>query len=86
MYDIIGDIHGHASALTRLLTKLGYQETAGVWHHPQRRVIFLGDFVDRGPAQRETVRIARTMVEAGHALTVDGEPRVQRRDVGDARP
>ncbi|MBU4613070.1 metallophosphoesterase [Achromobacter sp. GG226] len=72
MYDIIGDIHGHASALTRLLTKLGYQETAGVWQHPQRRVIFLGDFVDRGPAQRETVRIARTMVEAGHALTVMG--------------
>lgn len=26
MFDIIGDIHGHASALKRLLAKLGYQQ------------------------------------------------------------
>jgi len=26
MYDIIGDIHGHATELKKLLTKLGYEE------------------------------------------------------------
>lgn len=72
MYDLIGDIHGHATALTRLLDKLGYQEVDGVWRHGTRRVIFLGDFVDRGPEQVRTIRIARAMIQAGAALSVMG--------------
>lgn len=72
MYDLIGDIHGYSTHLEALLTKLGYSQKLGVWSHPERQVIFLGDFVDRGKFQLETVRIARAMVEAGHALAVMG--------------
>lgn len=72
MYDLIGDIHGYASELKALLAKTGYQEIDGIWQHPERKVIFLGDFVDRGPEQVETVRIARNMVESGNALAVMG--------------
>lgn len=72
MYDIIGDIHGYAAVLKRLLIKLGYTENDGIWRHPQRKVIFLGDFVDRGPEQVEVINIAQRMVEAGHALAVMG--------------
>ena len=72
MYDLIGDIHGYATPLKMLLNKLGYVERDGIWRHPGRKVIFLGDFIDRGPEQVETVRIARTMVEAGQALAVMG--------------
>ncbi|WP_280553461.1 metallophosphoesterase [Halomonas sp. 25-S5] len=72
MYDLIGDIHGYATPLKRLLETLGYKESQGLWSHPERQVIFLGDFVDRGPEQVETVRIARKMVEAGTALAVMG--------------
>ena len=72
MYDIIGDIHGHATALERLLTKLGYKEQADGWQHPDRKVIFLGDFVDRGPEQLKTITIAKTMVDNHHALAVMG--------------
>lgn len=73
MYDLIGDIHGYAEPLKRLLKKLGYQKSSGIWSHPeQRQVIFLGDFIDRGPQQVETVAIARAMVEAGSALAVMG--------------
>lgn len=72
MYDLIGDIHGHAAELKALLSKMDYREMDGVWQHSERKVIFLGDFVDRGPEQVETVNIARTMVERGKALAVMG--------------
>ena len=68
MYDLIGDIHGHADALEQLLLKLGYQQVNGIYRHPERQVIFLGDFIDRGPKIREVLSIVRPMVEAGHAL------------------
>ena len=48
MYDLIGDIHGYADELVELLGTLGYQKAHGVYCHPERRVIFVGDFVDRG--------------------------------------
>lgn len=72
MYDLIGDIHGYASELKALLTKMDYRVIDGVWQHSERKVIFLGDFVDRGPEQVETVQIARSMVENGHALAIMG--------------
>lgn len=72
MYDIIGDIHGHAQKLKLLLEQMGYTATDGVYSHPTRKALFLGDFIDRGPEQVETVRIVRAMVEAGMALAVMG--------------
>jgi hypothetical protein len=71
-YDLVGDIHGHADALHRLLHKLDYVEIEGVFRHPKKQMIFVGDFIDRGPEQREVLRIARTMCEAGAARAVMG--------------
>jgi len=71
-YDLVGDIHGHAEPLRRLLHKLGYAEAEGVFRHPNRKMIFVGDFIDRGPEQREVLRIARAMCEAGSARAVLG--------------
>ena len=72
-YDIIGDIHGCSETLQSLLHELGYARDAGsVYRHPERRVIFLGDFIDRGPCQRETISIVRAMIDAGAALAVMG--------------
>ena len=71
-YDIIGDIHGHADPLRALLEKLGYLETLGAYRHPERTVIFMGDFVDRGPKIRETLQIVKAMMDAGTALAVMG--------------
>ena len=69
MYDLIGDIHGHVEALRQLLHKMDYQEKNGVWQHPSQKVIFVGDYIDRVPAIRETLQIVRTMQETGHAIT-----------------
>lgn len=71
-FDLIGDIHGHAVLLRRLFARLGYHETNGCYRHPTRKVIFLGDFIDRGPAIRETLSLVRAMVDGGSALAVMG--------------
>ncbi len=72
MYDLIGDIHGHADELEQLLELLGYEESQGSYRHRDRKVIFLGDFIDRGPHIRRVLQIVRPMVEGGHALAVMG--------------
>ncbi|RYZ61666.1 MAG: phosphoesterase [Chitinophagaceae bacterium] len=72
MYDIIGDIHGHAEPLKRLLLKMGYQEADRVWQHSSRKVVFVGDYIDRGPAIRETLQIVKRMTESGHAIALMG--------------
>jgi len=71
-YDIVGDVHGHADKLEGLLRKMDYTLVDGTWQHPGRKVIFVGDLIDRGPRQVDSVMIAKRMVEAGHAHIVMG--------------
>ncbi|MBV0932274.1 metallophosphoesterase [Marinobacterium weihaiense] len=71
-YDLIGDIHGCALSLRMLLARLGYRQVNGVYRHPQRKVIFLGDIIDRGPHIREALQLVRSMVDAGEAHIVMG--------------
>jgi len=71
-YDIIGDIHGYSKTLEALLQRLDYKKSDGVYRHAQRKVIFMGDLIDRGPEQKEVVAIVRRMVEAGEAICVMG--------------
>lgn len=76
-YDIIGDIHGHADELHALLGKLGYRNgTRPAAHSEGRKVIFLGDFIDRGPKIREALETVREMVESGAALAILGNHEV----------
>lgn len=74
-FDVIGDVHGCCDELEALLAQLGYAHTgpAGAWSHPDRRkLIFVGDLVDRGPRIPETVRLVIDSVNAGSALCVPG--------------
>jgi len=71
-YDLIGDIHGQAHELIRLLEKLSYSKVDGIWQHAERKMIFLGDFIDRGYYQKEVIDIVRPMVDGGYALSVMG--------------
>ena len=71
-YDLIGDIHGHANDLIELLEHLDYKKVDGCYRHPERQVIFLGDFVDRGSNQRKVLDIVMPMVNQKAALAVMG--------------
>ncbi|HZM06784.1 MAG TPA: polynucleotide kinase-phosphatase [Candidatus Saccharimonadales bacterium] len=73
-FDIIGDVHGCGDELEELLTVLGYQaQPGGAWRHPAgRKMIFVGDLVDRGPKIPEVVRLVIESVKAGSALCVPG--------------
>ncbi len=71
-YDVIGDIHGQADKLRALLLHLGYRERKGAYRHPDRTAIFVGDFIDRGPRQIDSVNAVRRMVDAGTARAVMG--------------
>jgi hypothetical protein len=71
-YDLIGDVHGCAQTLEHLLDTLGYRFQAGVWRHPERIALFLGDIIDRGPRIREALHIVHDMVVAGQAFCIMG--------------
>jgi hypothetical protein len=72
-YDIIGDVHGQDGKLTALMAKLGYRIKDGAYRHPEgRTALFLGDLIDRGPGQREVIKIVRNMIEAGSGRTIMG--------------
>jgi hypothetical protein len=71
-FDIIGDVHGCADMLKGLLHRLQYEQRDGVFQHPRRKAIFVGDLIDRGSQQIETLEIVRSMVEFESAQIVMG--------------
>jgi len=71
-YDLIGDVHGCAHSLENLLKKMGYQHRQGCYRHAHRKVIFVGDIVDRGPRIREALHIVKDMVDQKQAEIVLG--------------
>lgn len=78
-FDVIGDVHGCRSELETLLGELAYeivrdeQGRAIDARHPDgRRVVFVGDLVDRGPDVVGVLRLAMGMVDSGNALAVPG--------------
>jgi hypothetical protein len=72
VYDIIGDIHGYAQALEKMLVKLGYELTGKGYVHPTRKAVFVGDFVDRGPEIIRSLEIVKQMVDNGAAYAIVG--------------
>lgn len=72
--DIIPDIHGQAEKLRIALKTLGWHRKATGWTHaePARRIVFLGDFIDRGPENGAVIRIVRELMDAGRATAIMG--------------
>jgi Calcineurin-like phosphoesterase len=73
-HDIIPDIHGQLAKLEALLAELGYRRRRGRWHHPtlDRQIVFLGDFIDRGPDSGGVLGAVRELIADGRALAIMG--------------
>jgi len=75
MIDIIGDIHGYADKLELILQQLGYENSKGFYQHPDknRSILFIGDYIDRGPKIRETLELVKAMVDNDSAIALMGD-------------
>lgn len=73
-YDIIGDVHGCAAELHDLIVALGYvQHAGGCYAHPGgRKMIFVGDLVNRGPDSTGVLDTVAQQVNYGNAIWVLG--------------
>lgn len=74
-FDIIGDVHGCYDELVALLRNLGHEVDAAaatVRITTGRKLLFLGDLVDRGPKTPEVLRLVMNAVASGTALCVPG--------------
>ena len=72
-YDIVGDVHGYAEKLKRLLGKLGYETSNNSFRHPlARKVIFVGDLINRGPDSAKALKIIQRMHDQKQAFCVLG--------------
>jgi predicted kinase len=80
--DVIGDTHGLYSDLMALIEPMGYRlDSAGVLRHPDdRKLLFLGDWIDRGPDSVACLRMVhRAVADGGHfAVLGNHEVKVMR--------
>jgi hypothetical protein len=71
-FDVIGDVHGQYDKLVAILKSMGYTHAGGAWRCTGRTAIFVGDLIDRGPKQLDTLGLVQRMVDAGTARCIMG--------------
>jgi hypothetical protein len=72
--DIIPDIHGQHGTLLAALSGLGWRRSGLGWTHPEpdRRLLFLGDLIDRGPENAAVIRTVRSLIDEDRADLILG--------------
>ena len=76
-FDIIGDVHGCIDELVELLGQLGYSvdrqgDGYSVSSTHGRKLVFVGDLVDRGPGTVQVLRLVSDLVRSDQAFCVPG--------------
>ena len=61
---IIGDLHGDAECAEHWVQRTGLIDKAtGDWSDPTSHLIFVGDYVDKGPTSRQVVELVKGLTE-----------------------
>lgn len=69
--DVIGDPHGCAYELEKLIGLLGYERKDDGYVHPSNRVLcVVGDWTDRGPFSAICLDILKALKSSGHESTM----------------
>lgn len=69
--DVFGDIHGMYSDFISMVNKLGYTLSDNELTHPNnRKLLLLGDFLDRGQESLEMIRFAMMAKKNGHYVII----------------
>jgi protein phosphatase len=76
-FDIVGDVHGCFDELVELMEQLGYtvhlqDDEYSVSSPDGRKLVFVGDLVDRGPGTIKVLRLVSSAVHSGQAYCVPG--------------
>lgn len=73
-FDLIGDVHGCYDELLQLLDKLDYKPDADdLFQHPEgRKLVFVGDLVDRGPNSPGVMKLVMDQCDADLAYCAPG--------------
>jgi protein phosphatase len=74
-FDVIGDVHGCFEELRRLVVELGYSVSRSgmILVNPLgRKMVFVGDLVDRGPASPAVLRLVMASISEGRAHCILG--------------
>lgn len=68
--DVVGDIHGEIDALKTLVNNLGYDKDG---KHPEgRKLVFVGDLIDRGPDSPAVIKFVKNLIDKGNAQAILG--------------
>jgi predicted kinase len=76
-FDIVGDVHGCFDELLELMVQLGYtvhqlDDEYSISSTHGRKIVFVGDLVDRGPGTVKVLRLVSDLVHSGQAFCVPG--------------
>lgn len=69
--DVIGDVHGCYDELKQLMHLLGYRDD-GIHMEEDRRLVFTGDLVAKGPQSAKVVAFVMGLLEQARAVWVRG--------------
>ena len=60
----IGDLHGDAECGKYWVDKLDLIDEKGQWRNPNASLVFMGDYVDKGPYGYQTMQFVKSLMDS----------------------
>ena len=60
---VIGDLHGDAACAEHWVERTGLVDTGGKWTDPTSHLVFVGDYVDKGPTSKQVVELVKSLTD-----------------------